>query len=115
MDLAVLEEWRTLSGHGQLDSLSQTLQQLVQDVSAHVEEVQRAVETNDGPALARAAHGLKGICGNMGATAMAERAFSLEQQALSTTLEGAKAQLPLLRNDFHKVRLALEQKLVKAH
>ncbi|MCH8039113.1 MAG: Hpt domain-containing protein [Nitrospinae bacterium] len=115
VDLAVLEEWRTLSGHGQLDSLSQTLQQLVQDVSAHVEEVQRAVETNDGPALARVAHGLKGICGNMGATAMAERAFSLEQQALSTTLEGAKTQLPLLRNDFHKVRLALEQELVKAH
>jgi len=115
VDLAVLEEWRTLSGHGQSDSLSQTLQQLVQDVSAHVEEVQRAVETNDGLALARAAHGLKGICGNMGATAMAERAFSLEQQALSTTLEGAKAQLPLLRNDFQKVRLALERELVKAH
>jgi len=115
VDLAVLGEWRTLSGPGQLDSLSQNLQQLVQDVGAYVEEVQRAVETSDGPALARAAHGLKEVCRNMGASAMAERAFSLEQQGLSPTLEGTKAQLPLLRNDFQKVQLALERELVKAH
>lgn len=64
------------------------------DLPARVDALQTAVNDGDGPALARAAHALKGSAANMGAAAVAGICAELEGLGLRGTPDGG---IPLLR------------------
>jgi len=81
IDPEVLEGMQSLVGPDNPDFLSKVLGQFVQEATHCVEAIQHAVEQGDRESLIEAAHGLKGICGNIGAQGLAERALRLEQVA----------------------------------
>ncbi len=76
MNLAQFQEWQELGGP---DFVKQMLEQFVSDVDACVREIEHALEQKDHEALAEGAHGLKGICANIGATELQALAKELEE------------------------------------
>jgi len=80
IDSAVLEEWKSLTGAGYSEFLARMVSRFVEDVSQCLQEVQRAVDNQDMGRLVEAAHGLKGIGGNMGVPHMAELSLELENR-----------------------------------
>ena len=76
MNLAQLQEWQELGGP---DFMKQMLEQFVSDVDACVREIEHALDQGDHEALAEGAHGLKGICANIGATDLQALAKNLEE------------------------------------
>lgn len=87
IDPAVLAEWQTMLGEGYSEFLSRMVSQFVEDASHCIEEIQRAVESQDMKQLAEAAHGLKGISGNMGVVHLAELSLELEQRGKNEQCE----------------------------
>jgi len=76
VNLAIFHEWQELGGP---DFVAQMLSQFVADVGNCVRGIEQAVEQEDGHAMAEAAHGLKGICANIGATELQTLAHHIEQ------------------------------------
>jgi PAS domain S-box-containing protein len=79
IDPNVLAEWQAMTGEGYPAFLARMVQQFIQDAGQCVQEVQRAIANGDMVQLAEAAHGLKGVSGNMGMKRLAELSFELEQ------------------------------------
>jgi PAS domain S-box-containing protein len=65
-------------------------------------------ETSDPAALERAAHSFLGSCVNLGALRMGELCAKLEHLGRAGSMEGAKALVAALEDDYRGVRLALE-------
>jgi HPt (histidine-containing phosphotransfer) domain-containing protein len=65
-------------------------------------------ETSDPAALERAAHSFLGSCVNLGAVRMGELCAKLEHLGRAGSMEGAKALVAALEDDYRGVRLALE-------
>jgi PAS domain S-box-containing protein len=108
LDREVLEEIQSLVGPDNPDFLSKVLGQFIQEATHCVEAIQRAVEKGDREALAEAAHGLKGISGNIGAYGLAERALRLEQLAKEGRGDDAIS-LEDLEREFHEAKCIIEQ------
>ncbi|MCZ6802095.1 MAG: response regulator [Nitrospirae bacterium] len=108
IDPEVLEEMQSLAGPDNPDFLSKVLGQFVQEATHCVEAIQHAVEQGDRESLIEAAHGLKGICGNIGAQGLAERALRLEQVAKEGMGEYA---IPLqdLEKEFQKTTSMIQR------
>ncbi len=87
IDPAVLAEWQSMVGEGYPEFLSRMVSRFVEEASQCIEDVQRAVESHDMKQLVEAAHGLKGISGNMGVTHLAELSFELEQRGKNEQCE----------------------------
>ena len=82
------------------------------DVPARLAALREAVNDAGGPALAQAAHALKGAAANIGATAVAGLCGELEEMGRSGKLDGgpqlvSQLEVELLRVDF-EIDLALE-------
>ncbi|GJL54752.1 MAG: hypothetical protein NPIRA02_18840 [Nitrospirales bacterium] len=97
LDLAVLEEYRSMGGDA---FVAQMVQQFAEDAMACVQQVEQAVEQGNACALAEAAHGLKGISRNMGAHRLADIAVDLERQCQANSLETAKADVAALKSEL---------------
>ncbi|MCA9470691.1 MAG: response regulator [Nitrospirales bacterium] len=82
IDESVLAEWRAMGGD---KFVMRMLDQFIHDATACVDQVERAVTSLDRTALAEAAHGLKGICRNIGATDFASMAEQLERACHSSS------------------------------
>ena len=100
IDEGALAEWRRLGGE---DFLVRMLEQFVKDATACVTQVEQAVDQGDTRALADAAHGLKGICQNIGAHRLAEITKNLERQCQSESLELAKAEITELKSELQAI------------
>jgi HPt (histidine-containing phosphotransfer) domain-containing protein len=70
--------------------------------------LRQAVEAADAPAVARAAHGLKGSYGNIGSQEAAALCLQLEQQARLGSVLEADGKLRNLEEDFPRLTLQLE-------
>jgi len=68
-----------------------------------LEEIRRAIDTQDWELLHRAAHTIKGSMRYFGAAAVFDRAFGLEQLAASRSLEGAEEIFGLLKQELAKL------------
>jgi PAS domain S-box-containing protein len=68
-----------------------------------IEEIRRAIDTQDWELLHRAAHTIKGSMRYFGAAAALDRAFGLEQLAASRSLEGAEEIFGLLQQELAKL------------
>ena len=104
-----LQEWRELGGP---EFVKQMGEQFVRDVTACVEAIERALETQNEEALAEAAHGLKGISANIGATHLQQLALDLERTArTSQPLEGPET-IAALRTTVNQVTTFLASALL---
>src|ERR1700690_4401470 len=70
-------------------------------------DIDTAFAHHDPEALHRAAHTLKGHSMTYGATAFAETCLKLELMAKSGNLEGAEAQIQLVKAEYPAVQAAL--------
>jgi signal transduction histidine kinase/CheY-like chemotaxis protein/HPt (histidine-containing phosphotransfer) domain-containing protein len=73
---ALFQEWQELGGP---EFVAKMAEQFVSDVTTCVRAIEQALDQKDSHGLGEAAHGLKGICGNMGATQLHHMAIKIEQ------------------------------------
>ena len=108
LDMSVLAELESLGG---TDLLSRIVHQFIHDATASVEIIQQAVVRADYVAMSEAAHGLKGICGNIGAKRLSEMASDLEQRVKGEHHEGVADSVGTLHVEFERVHQVLQEKL----
>ncbi len=104
IDETVMAEWRRMGGE---DFLARMLQQFVRDATQCVTKVEQAVEQGDPSALSDAAHGLKGICQNIGAHRLAKIAGNLERQSHANSLEMVEGAVTGIREELQAIDLVV--------
>jgi signal transduction histidine kinase/DNA-binding response OmpR family regulator len=73
---AIFQEWQE---HGGPEFVAKMAEQFVSDVMTCVRAIEQALDQKDSHGLGEAAHGLKGICANVGATQLHHMAIKIEQ------------------------------------
>jgi len=96
---------------GGKDFMVKIITQFVQDASESVTQLQNALDMEDRDALTEVAHGLKGICRNIGAQQLAELAFAMEQQGRYDSFDSLGDQFAILEEELAKAKKALEQEM----
>ena len=92
---------------------SKIITQFVQDASGTVTQLQNALDSEDRDALTKTAHGLKGICRNIGVQQLAELAFAMEQQSRHDSFEQLGNQFAIMGQELAEVQKALEQEITQ--
>jgi HPt (histidine-containing phosphotransfer) domain-containing protein len=87
--------------------LRELIDLFLQDMPARFADLETAIEKNDAALLTRAAHTIKGSCGNFGASDLAAVALTMEHQGKTGAFAEAKASYPLLKAEFARVDAAL--------
>ncbi len=109
VDSRVLAEWREMGGQ---EFISRMVDQFVSDAMACVVALEYAIQQNDLARIHEIAHGLKGICRNMGAGSLGEICLFFEH----TRLPGEQGQLVDtfgdLQAEFQRVCDALKKEQV---
>ena len=77
---------------------------LVNDASAQIEELRRAVQRADSQECRRLAHGLMGACGNVGAASMAALFCAVESSAAAGDMGLCRSSLDELLVELEKLR-----------
>ena len=113
IDPLVLREWKEMTGAGYPTFLARMVSRFVEDAGRCIQEIQSAIEQDDMPHLLKAAHGLKGICGNMGLTRLVELASELEQCGHNPVREKILALHVPLEGAFHEAQKELTAELEK--
>jgi HPt (histidine-containing phosphotransfer) domain-containing protein len=72
----IFQEWQELGGP---EFVARMAEQFVMDVTTCVHAIEHALDHDDNHGIAEAAHGLKGICANIGATQLHRMAITIEQ------------------------------------
>ncbi len=73
---ALFQEWQELGGP---EFVAKMAEQFVSDVTTCVHAIEQALNQKDSYGLGEAAHGLKGICANVGATQLHHMAIRIER------------------------------------
>ncbi len=108
VDFRVIEGLRELQNEGEPDLLTELVEMFLSDVSSRLASLREAVETEDAQAVEQIAHALKGSCGNMGASRMAELCAELQDVGASGDLSRAPGLLEGTEAEFDRVRPVLE-------
>ena len=111
LDRAVLESFRQLNQDGEPDVLVEVLGLFLEDAPARLDAMTAAVAAGDGPALQRAAHGLKGAAGTIGARSLQAACRELEEMGKHNRLESATAGLDLMRREYERVKAEIDHLL----
>jgi len=111
LDEAQIGMLRTLDdGAGTL--LSEIVGEFIAQTDDARRNVAKSVRDSDAPAVARAAHTLKGASANVGASALAAVCAGMEMQARMGKLDGAAALMEQFDVEFARARQALRELLV---
>jgi len=92
---------------GDEELLKEIADLFIGDAPQLLEAIRVAIEANDGSALHRAAHSLKGSVANFGAEKAVEKALELELMGKSSQLDGAVDVFLVLRGEIEMVSDAL--------
>ncbi len=92
--------------------VSEVIELFLGDAVTRLAQIRQTIEQDDPSGLARAAHGLKGSCRNLGAQRMAECCEQLEEQGHDGALKTASAILPQLEESWSRIRTLLEAEKV---
>jgi len=106
VDAVVLTELRELDASGSL--LSTLITHFLENVPTRLAALQDALQQGDGPALARVAHELTGVSGNLGAQHMRHLSVDLQALGKAKDLTKAGALLAQLVSEFELVRQSLK-------
>jgi HPt (histidine-containing phosphotransfer) domain-containing protein len=110
LDAAHLEELRAL-GAGTARVLTEVVERFLATAPRRMAEIQAAAEGGDLEEVARTAHGLKGICGTVGALRLAALCAEVEDVGRARDATRTFALLPGLEAELGIVKGALEQEL----
>jgi len=108
IDFSVVEAVYDTEIEEERESLAQLAQLYIEDAGAQIEEIEAMLRRGDADGTRKLAHALKGGSAGLGANRMAELSASMEMIATEGSLEGAMEILVHLRNEFERVRHALE-------
>lgn len=89
--------------------LRELIDMFLADVPDRFIEIEKALATKDAALLSRAAHTVKGSCGNFGAAALSKVALEMEHQGKAASFAAAEATFPTMRAEFALVADALRQ------
>ena len=73
--------------------IAELLQMALETGAKHRQSLAEGLAASDATVVARAAHGIKGSAGNIGATRVAALATELDQRARTGNLEGARERI----------------------
>ena len=105
MDETVYAQLKELGGQ---DFLNRMADNFVRDASSCVEAIEQALDAKDTEALANAAHGLKGISGNIGMARLHALAANLEQNSRQGLLPEPKNTMSTMRYELAQAGKALQ-------
>ena len=108
MDQNVYTQLKELGGQDFLNRMAETF---IRDASACVEAIEQALDAEDAEALASAAHGLKGISGNMGMVRIQTLAATLEQEARRGLLPQQEDTMSSMRHELTQAQETLQASL----
>ena len=108
IDPSMMEELRLIGG---TPLIAKILDQFIRDAVRSVEDLQRALAAENLAAMAEIAHGLRGMCANIGALPLANLAFALEGQAKAHDGVGLSEHVEDLQKEFDRVREAMKKEL----
>ncbi len=109
LDFDILKELQELGGEEDSDFLASIIDQFVQDIPRHLENISQAIEQQNADALMKAAHGFKGSCRNIGATPLADACMAMEQLGREGTTDGSEQLFDQIAKEQDRTRSALEQ------
>ena len=98
---------------GDMGLLLEIARMFLAEGAGRLEEIREGLKIRDAPALAGAAHRLRGSCGALGATLAAEAAQTLESLAAQGDFSKIEGAVAALERETARLRLALES-LVKS-
>jgi two-component system, sensor histidine kinase and response regulator len=108
IDASVIDELRGLQSATDPDFFNHLIDLFIEETPHRLAAIADAVTTMNAKALAQEAHALKGSSAHLGATRMDALCEILEEQGRAGSLNGASAILPVLVEEFDRVRKALE-------
>jgi two-component system, sensor histidine kinase and response regulator len=94
---------------GDMDLLGDIIELFKEDSVRQLAAIQEAIDKKDAAALRRAAHTLKGTCGNLGAPEAAATALELEKQATAADLSQAQEVVRLLESQVQRACKLLDE------
>lgn len=97
IDVSVLAQLRELGG---TDLVAKMIHQFGQDAETCIRELRHAIDSKDTQKLAEVAHGLKGICLNLGVTQMAKHCRQIEQQAKKRITDDVSKHIQQVQVEF---------------
>ena len=107
MDLSIIQGLRDLREPGQLDPLAQLVELFLQDSKPRLEQLEKAIRSNDTSQIIAIAHTLKGSASNLGARKLASFYATLEKQAKASDLTAAITLLEALKGELRNVQTVL--------
>ncbi|WP_447969454.1 response regulator [Nitrospira sp. M1] len=108
VDMHILDELRTLGGEDDPNFLASVIEQFLEDIPRHLEDIRTAIEHHDADSLMKAAHAFKGSCRNVGAKPLADACFALEQVGREGRTEGTLPLLTQLETEELRVQSILQ-------
>ncbi|HUE87751.1 MAG TPA: Hpt domain-containing protein [Vicinamibacterales bacterium] len=111
MDPAVLETLRQLNQDGEPDVLAEVLRLFLTDTPARLDAIGAAVASGDVLALQRAAHGLKGAAGAIGAWSLQAACRALEEIGKRNSLESSIPASEAVRREYDRVQTEIRHLL----
>jgi HPt (histidine-containing phosphotransfer) domain-containing protein len=108
LDSEVLAELRRLETPSGTELLSTVIDLYIADTPQRLAAIRAAMEQSNAKVVASEAHALKGSSLHLGAKRMGELCEILEEQARAGTTGGASVLLPVLEEEFARVREALK-------
>jgi HPt (histidine-containing phosphotransfer) domain-containing protein len=104
----VIADLRSLQSPSSPSFLAELIDLFLKEADVHMEQLLRSAAAKDAQGFERAAHTLKGSCGNLGAQAMSRMCAELQMVGRAADWSRADAILPGLADEFREVRIELE-------
>ena len=109
IDSAVLAELRALGSTADPGFFNHLIDLFIEETPRRLEAIREAAEASNARALGQEAHTLKGSSAHLGARRMSALCEILEEQGRAGSISGAPALVNVLREEFDRVRDALER------
>jgi HPt (histidine-containing phosphotransfer) domain-containing protein len=107
-DTDVTERLKLFEREFSADMVVRLIDKFLPDTEQRLVVLREAVEAGDAPAVARAAHGLKGSYGNIGSHESAGLCLELEQEARSGSVFEKDGRLGKLEEGFSRLTMLLQ-------
>jgi CheY-like chemotaxis protein/HPt (histidine-containing phosphotransfer) domain-containing protein len=107
LNYKTLESLRSMVREGQPSLLEKVIRLYMESTPKLMETIRHSITLGDAAAMQGAAHSLKSTSGNLGAVMLAELCKELEAMGRTGTTDNAILLLPLLEDEYERVREAL--------
>jgi HPt (histidine-containing phosphotransfer) domain-containing protein len=107
LNYETLENLRSMVKEGQPNLLEKVIRIYMESSPKLMETIRHSISLGDAAAMQGAAHSLKSTSGNLGAMMLAEMCKELEAMGRAGTTDNAILLLPVLEDEYERVRKAL--------